>query len=299
MEKVCILMSTYNGEKYLSEQLDSILNQENVEVDILIRDDGSTDKTLEILNEYSQKYSNIKYYTGKNIKSAKSFMELLFSVEDYDYYAFADQDDVWDNNKLYVAVSKLKEGYDLYGSKKKIVDSNLKSLNKKDEFPSKLSLGNAILRCRISGCTMVFNKKLRKIILKYKPKVISMHDSWILKVAVCTGKVFFDTSEYILYRQHGNNVVGAKKTFLKQIKEKILNFRKKKKDTLKRLIMAKEIYLNYKEFLSDENRLNLYYFINYRKKLKYRLNLFFSDFLIGDNFIDTFLIKLLILLGIF
>ena len=72
MEKICILMSTYNGEKYLSEQLDSILNQEKVEVDILIRDDGSTDNTLKILENYSEKFKNVEYYVGKNIKSAKS-----------------------------------------------------------------------------------------------------------------------------------------------------------------------------------------------------------------------------------
>ena len=81
MEKVCVLMSTYNGEKYLREQIDSILNQENVEVDILIRDDGSTDNTLNILKEYIKKHKNINYYTGANLRSAKSFMNLLFTAK--------------------------------------------------------------------------------------------------------------------------------------------------------------------------------------------------------------------------
>ena len=198
MEKVCVLMSTYNGEKYLKEQLDSILNQNSIIVDILIRDDGSTDKTLNILDEYNKKYNNIRYYTGENLKSAKSFLDLLFTAGEYDYYSFSDQDDVWDRDKLLVAVSKLKEGYNLYGCKKKIVNSNLEPLNKEDEIPSSLKLGNVILRCRISGCTMVFNRELRNYILKCSPKIISMHDSWVLKVAVSTGKVFYDENEYMI-----------------------------------------------------------------------------------------------------
>ena len=66
MNKICVLMSTYNGSKYIKEQLDSILNQEKVNIELLIRDDGSTDKTLEILEEYSKKYKNLKYYSGSN-----------------------------------------------------------------------------------------------------------------------------------------------------------------------------------------------------------------------------------------
>ena len=138
MEKVCVLMSTYNGEKYLKEQLDSILNQNSIIVDILIRDDGSTDKTLNILDEYNKKYNNIRYYTGENLKSAKSFLDLLFTAGEYDYYSFSDQDDVWDRDKLLVAVSKLKEGYNLYGCKKKIVNSNLEPLNKEDALNHRL-----------------------------------------------------------------------------------------------------------------------------------------------------------------
>ena len=199
MEKVCVLISTYNGEKYLKEQIESILNQENIEVDILIRDDGSTDNTLNILEDYTQKYKNIRYYTGENLRSAKSFMNLLFTVKEYEYYAFSDQDDVWKKNKLCTAVSKLKEGYDLYGGKKSIVDSELNILNIEDEIPVSLELGSVILRCRVAGCTMVFTKNLREKLLKYNPIVLSMHDSWVLKVAVSVGKVFFDNNKYILY----------------------------------------------------------------------------------------------------
>ena len=99
MEKIQVLMSTYNGEKYLKEQIESILNQEKVEVNILIRDDGSCDKTLKIIKELS-KNPKISYYEGKNIGPAKSFMDLVNKSGDkFNYYAFADQDDIWMPNK--------------------------------------------------------------------------------------------------------------------------------------------------------------------------------------------------------
>lgn len=299
MEKVCVLMSTYNGEKYLNEQMDSILNQKNIEVDILVRDDGSTDNTLNILKEYIKKYKNISYYTGTNLRSAKSFMNLLFTAKEYNYYAFSDQDDVWDKNKLYVAVSKLKEGYNLYGGKKSIVDSELKKMNCEDEIPFSLNLGSVILRCRIAGCTMVFDKKLREELLKYNPKVLSMHDSWVLKVAASIGKIFYDQKEYILYRQHSNNVVGAKKNFIKQFKERILNLKKRKEQSSVRILMARELYDNYSDFLSKNDKENLYYFVNYKENYEYRLKLLKNNFICGDNLLDTFFIKVLILLGIF
>lgn len=94
MYKVAVLLSTYNGSKYIKEQIDSILSQEGVNIDIYIRDDESTDETVNIIYEY--KSNNIFLTEGKNIGVGNSFMELLYSVpEIYDYYAFADQDDIW------------------------------------------------------------------------------------------------------------------------------------------------------------------------------------------------------------
>lgn len=93
--KVIVLMSTYNGEKYLKEQIDSILNQVKVEVFLMIRDDGSSDNTIAILKEYERQNRNIKIIKGKNIGVGNSFMQLLYNSAEAEYYAFADQDDVW------------------------------------------------------------------------------------------------------------------------------------------------------------------------------------------------------------
>ena len=126
---VCVLMSTYNGEKYIKEQLDSILSQVGVELSVLIRDDGSSDSTLSIIKDYAEQNKNIKYYVGENIKPAQSFIDLIFNSPDADYYALSDQDDVWDKDKLKCAIDLLQatnpDKPAMYHSNLRIVDGDL------------------------------------------------------------------------------------------------------------------------------------------------------------------------------
>ena len=96
-------MSTYNGQKYIRQQIDSILQQTNVEVNLLVRDDGSKDDTIKILDEYKQE-GKLTYYTGPNLGPQLSFLNLLNNCPKADYYAFADQDDYWEKDKLSTAV---------------------------------------------------------------------------------------------------------------------------------------------------------------------------------------------------
>ena len=129
MKKVLVLLSTYNGEKYLREQLDSVLSQEGVDVSLLIRDDGSKDGTINILKEYSAKL-NVDYYEGANRGPSESFHDLLLHAQGYDYYAFCDQDDDWHKDKLRTAVERLEqmnqEAPILYCCNLNVVDENLK-----------------------------------------------------------------------------------------------------------------------------------------------------------------------------
>ena len=105
---VCVIMSTYNGEQYIRQQLASILEQTYKGIQVLIRDDGSSDKTVEILHEYQSRYPNIQYYTGNNMGAAQSFYDLLKHVPmEADYIAFSDQDDVWLEGKVKAATSDL------------------------------------------------------------------------------------------------------------------------------------------------------------------------------------------------
>ena len=110
-DRVLVLMSTYNGEKYLDKQLESILNQNVKNVDILIRDDGSKDNTIKIINKWLVEFpKRIKLETKENIGVVKSFFELVKAAPiDYDYYFFSDQDDYWSEKKLEKAIEKMKK----------------------------------------------------------------------------------------------------------------------------------------------------------------------------------------------
>ena len=217
MEKVVVLLSTYNGETYLVEQLESLSAQCNVDVEIIVRDDGSTDKTVDILNEWQSKGA-LKWYTGNNLGSACSFMDLLYNAPDADYYAFCDQDDVWFHDKLQRAVKMLKEKGDenvptLYFSAQTLVDSDKNIIGY--NIPERLfTFGESLLRNPASGCTMVFGREFRNLIVRERPDYVYMHDMWLYMVCLSVGGVpLFDPTPSMLYRQHSNNVVGCNQSF--------------------------------------------------------------------------------------
>ena len=132
-EKVQILMSTYNGKKYLKEQMDSLLSQTYKNIEILVRDDGSSDGTGEILETYQKQHSNVRVYLQENIGLVDSFFWLL-EQSDAGYVAFCDQDDIWKPEKIERAVEKLEQvkGPALYCGNKMLVDADLKELGLSD-----------------------------------------------------------------------------------------------------------------------------------------------------------------------
>lgn len=214
--RIAVLMSSYNGEKYIEEQIKSILSQTgNFELDLWVRDDGSVDNTIKIL-EYYQEKGKLRWYSDKNCGPAKSFFDLIYKAKEYDYYAFSDQDDYWYPNKITNAVEKLKK-YDsgkklLYFCNAEYVDSNLKPLggkNYKGSVPT--DFYSTLLNPGYLGCTMVFNNKLAEVIQNHSmPDVIFMHDEYLARVCVAVGgKVVFDDRAFIKYRQHGDNVIGS------------------------------------------------------------------------------------------
>lgn len=256
MEKiinVCVLMSTYNGEKFLREQIDSILYQKDVQVYLYVRDDCSSDNTINILEEY-QKKGLLEYYVGKqNLGAAFSFLELLFDAPDYDYYAFADQDDVWLQDKLINAVQELEivDGEEkLYHSCVEVVDEELNRSGKYFGAVKQYNFITELCRNNAVGCTFVFNRKLREVIREYKPRYISMHDQWIMLICLGVGgKIVLDSNAYILYRQHQNNAVGIKKDVLTKIKQSSLI----PSEGHFRLKQAYELQKGYKKKLTKKN----------------------------------------------
>lgn len=297
MDKITVLMSTYNGEKYIRQQIESILNQKDVQVTLLVRDDGSTDSTRQILQSY-EVAGKLTWFFKENLKSAYSFWDLVERCEINDYYSFADQDDFWYENKLTSAITMLKQHAEpsLYFCKKRLVDKDLKPLDAKDEQVNYVGLGTNLLHCRAAGCTMVFNHALMKLLREYHPAVISMHDSWILRVASACGCVIYDERIFMDYRQHDHNVVGA--TSVKLVwKKRLATLTHRRQDTL-RTTMAKQLYDHYGKHM--ENR-ELKEMLNNFKDIRYswsaRMKTFQSAMIQPQDKRDRIFVKLMILLG--
>lgn len=222
IKSVSVVMATYNGEKYLQEQIESILNQSNVNVSLLVRDDGSTDKTTFILDNYQTK-GLLKWYTGEHLGVQKGYLDLLKHAPVADFYAFSDQDDVWDKEKLYTAVSYLcelpSEKPAIYYCGQKLVDENLQFLSE-HKIATNRSPHTNYLISNVAGCTAVFNLKLTELINSKNPLFILMHDSWVFKVCLAMGGSYYaDTHSYINYRQHAGNVVGLNSGFKGKIRQ--------------------------------------------------------------------------------
>ena len=219
MSKIVVLLSTYNGEKYLREQIDSILNQTgSKDISIFVRDDGSTDNTVNILQEYRNK-GLLNFYCGKNIGFVRSFFDLLFNAPNADFYAFADQDDYWLPNKIEFGISKIKNFNKpaLFCHKKKIVDEKLNYIGFDDISPKKDILYNFLFHNAVSGCTILFNKKLYDKLILYSKLIETcknkflFHDELIYKTALFLGEVIYSKEELMLYRQHFDNCIGSRK----------------------------------------------------------------------------------------
>lgn len=250
MVSVAILLSTYNGEKFLREQLDSLLAQSGVEVEVFVRDDGSSDGTAAILSEYAKNCANFHFELAKNAGVGNSFMNLLYSVPDsFDYYAFSDQDDIWENEKLCEAVKLLeKSGACLYASNQECVDWDGNSLGLRYGNDSRIHTEPAAVLSRntLAGCTMVLTRRL-KILLSEEGRRPSenllknrIHDVWLAMTASLNGGIVYDERSYIKYRQHGNNVVGAYEG----------GFKKKLKQRMKKLFHSE--YRNGRSMLAKE-----------------------------------------------
>ena len=296
--KVQVLMSTYNGEKYLEEQIESILNQDIVTVSLLVRDDGSSDSTKSILKKYSEKYSNIKVVYEDNIGVKKSFLRLVqLSDNGYDYYAFSDQDDIWKDDKLTSAVNILNS-YDskkplLYGSSVQLMyNEGLGGIQFKN---SGTEFGNFLVKNYFPGCTTVFNNSLKKLICKTDYDLLSnkpLHDHWInLICSGCGGKIIFDTTPHIYYRQHDSNVVGDV-SIIKKIKNNSLWH---KENT--RFNIARELWKYYENDLTNECIKEISLVINYQKSFLKRIQLAFNPKIKPLSVIEKVVVTMTVLTG--
>ncbi len=225
---ILVLLSTYNGEAYIKEQLDSLFSQKDVEVSVLVRDDGSSDGTHQILDSFKDRFS-LEWYKGEHFGVQKSYMELMEMAEskDFDYFAFCDQDDVWDEDKLSVGLRRVRRceerwGLDvpiLYYSGQHLVDKNLNLIEEHILKRHRTNYARFLVN-DAAGCTEVFNRRLLDIAVQYEPGYMLTVDTWILKICLAVGgKMIVDPEAHLSYRQHGNNTVGVKRDIISKIRK--------------------------------------------------------------------------------
>lgn len=208
---VHILLSTYNGRRFVAEQLDSLLAQDYPWVQVHVRDDGSSDGTADLVAEYAERHRAISLRRGENVGVIGSFLSLLGTAPDEadDFFAFCDQDDVWRPDKVTRAVSALAAGGEptssLYFSRLEYVDSRLRHIGI-SAIPRRLGFANAAVENVVTGCTAVFGSRLRQLMLEASPEDMILHDWWAYLLASGLGKLVFDDAATIKYRQHGANV---------------------------------------------------------------------------------------------
>lgn len=221
MKNIVVLLATYNGKNYLRQQLDSLLNQTFDNFRIVVHDDGSTDGTIDILNEYRDNNpEKIELLYGQSCGSAKANFLWMLKKEEADVYFFCDQDDVWHETKIeksLKALGDLSEPACVF-SDMWVVDENLNEIS--DSFiryigrePGNTAYTQILIDNPAAGCTMCFNRALRDLTVELLPRIdlenIPMHDALVLALASITGEVKAIDEPLVYYRQTGNNIMGA------------------------------------------------------------------------------------------
>lgn len=302
IQKVAVLLATFNGEKYIAQQLDSLLAQEFKDFELYISDDGSNDRTAAILNSYSERFSGRMHILERREQADKNcalnaacgnFLYLLEKVQS-DLYLFCDQDDLWLENHIQILVEKynsLNENEKslpvLVYTDLSIADSELNIMHRSDSAYMNRRVQDKhsyFFSTGIRGCACMVNDKLKKSVFQNKEmlhknmKKIEMHDIFVALVASFFGNIYFINVPTLLYRQHGTNTsdgIGKKRTLSEMLKKGVSLSRYKnsymtlKKDFAQRQVYA-EFFLTYFEsFLSEKERKTMHTFIHLSERNKF------------------------------
>lgn len=256
-----VLMSTYNGEVYIEEQLNSIFEQSHDAIKVLIRDDGSKDNTVAIVRQYMMQYpDHIELIEGDNVGVVRSFWTLMQHADrKVGYFCFCDQDDVWMQDKTSRAIQKMSElEWSKQGSEQvPVMICTATQLTNEQLEPTAIwpgplakepSFYNALIQNIAVGATMSFNRRTLELVLDNGMDIelnhVQMHDWWIYLIVSALGNVYFDPSPSIFYRQHSNNAVGGEATIAEKMRKKWRSYRKHKNQKLlvKQAMEFKRIY---------------------------------------------------------
>ena len=300
MKTVMIIISTYNGAKHIERQLDSIFEQTNVNVRVLIRDDCSKDNTVEVVQKYAQNHPQrkIEIFKGENVGYAKSFWLGLSLSGDADYYAFADQDDVWKPNKLIHCINAMKEVDQipqLAYCKMQRSDIHLNRLNEQIEIlkPEQLTKKLTLIKTYNYGAATVINRSAKKLVCRMWPEVDDLpHDMWIGTLCYWFGKTYYVDEELYYWIRYDTSVTGegTKKTAIQYRLKKTLQ-----KKSYPNISMA--MLESYNDLLQPEDRAFLKKVSDYKTVFKDKISLLFDTTFKRLTLSGTIVLKLGILLN--
>ena len=298
MPKVAVILSTYNGEKFLKCQIDSILNQTYKDFDLIIRDDGSKDSSVKIIEQYIKENSNIKLIKEENIGFIKSFYKLLEISEGYEYYCFADQDDFWECEKIELLVNELKKTNEntpnMVYSDSDYYDEELRFI-KKGHTNRIGNFRNSLVECVSQGMTMMINKTARDIVIKKKSKNSIFHDQWCYMVCSSLGEIKYVHKALVRYRRLNSSFTaegrGIIAVFRWRIKKLIVGGGLKKFKT--QILDFKELFY---EEQNEENKKILDLFSE-KYNLKNAIKKCFYPKRFRRKILDEFIVRVLFLFG--
>ncbi len=299
---VDVLLSTFNGERFLPDLLDSLRLQSHDDWKLSVRDDGSSDRTLEILESCRPSFPGMRLSEGENIGVVGSFFTLLREADSKSaYFAFCDQDDVWKPEKLADAVRRFEEADPgvpaLCCTRVEFVDEALRPLGF-SRSPRKTGFGNALVENVSAGCTFVLNASAREWILSSLPERALMHDWWCYLVVSGFGTVLCDDTPQVRYRQHGKNTVGGTSNRLLQIARRTRRFLSNADRAYRVTDQAREFSLRFADRLEPGNRAVLDAFLRSRENFLSRFRYGLSRMGVWrQSPMDTLILRMLILAG--
>ena len=298
-DQVTVLMSTYNGSQFLQQQLNSLYEQTYANVKILVRDDGSTDTTRDMLAS-EQLRGAIEQLEGyNNVGSTRSFFALLRHAArtKTTYVTFCDQDDVWQANKIERAVSILSSVSDcpaLYCSRLEIVNEQLQALELSVK-PRKIGFGNALVENIALGCTMVLNRKAIDLLCHQPlPSQVYIHDWWCYLVIACFGEVIFDNNALIKYRQHSGNAIGVATNHIAILKQKLARLLSGRLWISEQAVVFLELFA---DRLPPSQRLLVELLIKAKSSFGCRIRLALSNAIWRQKCVDNLILRLVVLMN--
>jgi glycosyltransferase involved in cell wall biosynthesis len=298
--RIDVLMSTYNGAKYLDPQLRSILDQTGVELRLVVRDDGSSDRSGDLVAEYAGRDPRVTLERGSRMGAAGSFLRLLAAVpESTSFAAFADQDDVWNPDKLARAVDALSPYAEipaLYCSTSLATDQDLRVIGVTPHWRKVPSFANALVENIATGCTIVMNRAALDLFRgRPVPAAALSHDWWCYIVVAAFGIVVFDPIPSMFYRQHSSNAIGVTMSpAIRMIKKVVRQFRTNGLRLIR--AQAEAFQRLYGNDLVEPNRSALA-LLQDRGLSRTRIQLVLSNVLYRQSFLDDVFLKARLLIG--